>query len=102
MKNANINNPGYFKSYSELTSNISDIKVELNDRNLNRIGDVSETELAFLKDKDGPAFEDLRKYPLLGINRVHFSPNEQSKSWIFTGSQSGLCRLLQVPDFKRV
>ena len=54
--------------------------------------------MKMLKDRGGMAAQDLRKYPLLSINQVNFSPNNHSKAWIFTGAQSGLGRLFYVPD----
>ena len=100
MSNAKLSDPEFLKTYEELTNHYQDFKVEILDRNLKNFGFLSETEVALLKDRDGPAFEDLRKYPLLSVNRVEFSPNQNSRSWIFTGLQSGLCRFIRVPDFK--
>lgn len=101
MSNAKLSDPEFLKTYEELTDHYNeDLKVEILDRNLKNLGFLSETELAILKEREGPAFEDLRKYPLLSVKRVEFSPNQNSRSWIFTGLQSGLCRLIRVPDFK--
>ena len=100
MSNAKLSDPDFLKTYEELTNHYKDLKVEILDRNLKKFGFLSETEVAILKEREGPSFEDLRKYPLLSVNRVEFSPNQNTRSWIFTGLQSGLCRLIRVPDFK--
>ena len=89
------------RTFSEATEKFRDLKVKIVDSDLKRLMSISKENLAILKDKDGPAFEDVRKYPLISINRAQFSPNDQSRAWLFTGSQSGLCRLIQLPDFKK-
>ena len=89
------------RTFNELTEKHRDLKVKIVDSDLKRLMNISKENIAILKDKDGPAFEDVRKYPLISINRAQFSPNDQSRSWLFTGSQSGLCRLIQLPDFKK-
>ena len=87
----------YMRSLTELKKNYPELNMNFTD-NVDNLFNVSDEEMAMLKNRGGMAAQDLRKYPLLSINQVNFSPNNHSKAWIFTGAQSGLGRLFYVPD----
>ena len=87
----------YMRSLTELKKNYPELNMNFTD-SVDNLFTVSDEEMAMLKNRGGMAAQDLRKYPLLSINQVNFSPNNHSKAWIFTGAQSGLGRLFYVPD----
>ena len=99
---------GYFPNFQDLRDQDENLQVELLDRDLKDVYKLSPEEnqivrgtvnntMANIQDQ-----EDVRKYPLLSINRVNCSPNVQSKGWIFTGSQAGLGRFLLIPQLAKI
>ena len=53
MSNAKLSDPEFLKTYEELTDHYNeDLKVEILDRNLKKLGFLSETELAILKERE--------------------------------------------------
>ena len=99
---------GYFPNFQDLRDHDENLQVELLDRDLKDVYKLSPEEnqivrgtvnntMANIQDQ-----EDVRKYPLLSINRVNCSPNVQSKGWIFTGSQAGLGRFLLIPQLAKI
>jgi len=88
------------RTLAELKKSYPDLTVKFTDK-IDNFLTVSDQEKAMLKDRGGMTPQDLRKYPLLSINQVNFSPNNHSKAWIFTGGQSGLGRLFYVPDLAK-
>jgi hypothetical protein len=99
--NANYNDMEYLKTYKQLRDHYKDLKVDFIDQDLKNLDNLSKEDLNRLKIPDAMAKEDVRKYPLLSINRVDFSPKISSRVWIFTGAQSGLARLMHITDFKQ-
>ena len=91
----------YMRSLAELKKNYPELSMNFTDK-VDNFLIVSDKEKAMLKDRGGMAAQDLRKYPLLSINQINFSPNNHSKAWIFTGAQSGLGRLFYVPDLVKL
>ena len=94
---ADKDNLEYLRSMSDLKKTYPDLSVDFNDKCTN-LWSMSDTELSAVKDRGAMSAQDLRKYPLLSVNRVNFSPNFHSRAWLFTGAQSGLGRLFYVPD----
>ena len=86
----------YLKSLCDLKNKHEDLSVNFEDRFRNPFS-LSDSDMARLKVRGGMSAQDLRKYPLLSINQINFSPNIHSKAWLFTGAQSGLGRLFHVP-----
>ena len=86
----------YLKSLCDLKNKHEDLSVIFEDRFRNPFS-LSDSDMARLKVRGGMSAQDLRKYPLLSINQINFSPNIHSKAWLFTGAQSGLGRLFHVP-----
>lgn len=89
----------YFQSYTDLCRQYADLSIQFTDKN-GELFNLSNEEISMLKDKDKLPYEDVRKYPILSVTRVNFSPNLHSRNWIFTGSTSGLGRLLYVSSLK--
>ena len=99
---------GYFPNFQDLRDQDENLQVELLDRDLKDIYKLTPEEIRIVRGqvnnfKDNyQDQEDVRKYPLLSINRINCSPNVQSKGWIFTGSQAGLGRFLLIPQLAKI
>ena len=97
----NVDEVGYFPTFQDLQDQDQNLQVELLDRDLKDIYKMNDEEMKIVKGLNQDQ-EDVRKYPLLSINRVNCSPNVQSKGWIFTGSQAGLGRFLLIPQLAKI
>ena len=97
----NLNDLEYFPSYQGLVQEDQGLQVQCLDRDFKDVLDQSPEEVKMVKDRDCMSVEEVRKYPLLMINRINCSPNVGTKGWIFTGSQAGLGRLLMLPQLAK-
>jgi WD40 repeat protein len=99
--NSNYHDIEYLKTYKQLREHYKDLKVNLIDQDMRDLGNLSKEDRDRLKIPGVMAQEDVRKYPLLKVNRIDFSPQMSSRAWIFTGAQSGLARLMHIAHFKQ-
>ena len=101
--NVDISADANLTKYDELTKSKTDesLKIEFTDMTANNLINLPEKVLEKLKQPGLMQPEDFRRYPLLSINRINFGPGDNSKCWIFTGSQSGLCRLIRLSHFDK-
>ena len=89
----------FVKTLNEMKQKYPDLSLKFIDKCSN-IHNLDEQEWTLLKQKDALPWEDCRKYPIASVTTVNFSPKLDTKSWIFTGSASGLARLLRVSNFE--
>ncbi len=94
--NSGFNELENVPTYAELTKK-EDLTIEYTDT-CGKLMALSDRDKNLLKEKDGLPPEDQRKYPLLSVSHVRISPNIHSKAWIFTAAQSGIARLLYMPE----
>lgn len=67
--------------------------LELHDSDLKSEKKIAAADLDRLKSEETMRWEHPSNYPLLSVNRVSWNPNRDSHTWLFAGSQSGVCRL---------
>ena len=58
------------------------------------------SEYERLKMPDNMNYSRLGDYPLVSLNRCEWNPNKSSFNWLFTGGESGLCRISYVEFLK--
>ena len=101
LENSIVKDVDYYPNYQELVQADPGLQVHCQDRDLTDVLNISDKEMKMVKDRDCMSIEEVRKYPLLMINRINCSPNVGTKGWIFTGSQAGLGRLLLLPQLAK-
>lgn len=78
-----------YHSYDGITNTFG---IEFHDTCLNDFNQVPDDEILRL-NCENMSWLHPSHYPLVSMTQVKWNPNEQSYSWIFTGSESGFCRI---------
>jgi hypothetical protein len=69
--------------------------IEFHDLNLSR--KIPAEHWSRIRSAETMNWQHPSNYPLVSVNRVAWNPNKNSYTWIFTGSQNGLCRITFLP-----
>lgn len=67
--------------------------VEVIDFDLRKPDKLAAAEVTRLLERVQEDQNHPSQYPLLSVNQVKWNPNHSSYLWIFSGSQTGLCRV---------